>query len=85
MKPHPGKVLHDEFMKPHNMTARELGRAIDVPGNRISDILRGRRNITADTALRLGRYFSNGPWFWMNLQNEYALSVAVALDKDQEA
>lgn len=82
MKPHPGEFLRG-VMKPHNMTARQLAQAINVPSNRISDILRGRRSITADTALRLGRYFSTDPWFWMNLQNEYDLSVAMALDKDQ--
>ena len=77
MRPiHPGEILGEEYLKPMNLSARALAQAIDVPSNRISDILRGRRNVTGDTALRLARYFRTTPEFWMNLQQAYELRIA---------
>ena len=69
---HPGEILRDE-LDALAMSAAELARAIKVPANRISQILIGKRNISADTALRLGRLFGTGPQFWMNLQTAYEL------------
>jgi addiction module HigA family antidote len=73
---HPGEILRAEFLEPLEMSARALAEAIDVPANRLSDIIRGRRNITADTAIRLGRYFGTDPRFWTNLQAAHDLSLA---------
>ncbi len=72
---HPGKQLADE-LRALRMSARELARAIKVPTTRITGILRGRRGITGDTALRLGQYFGVSPDFWMNLQKLYELDIA---------
>ncbi|MCX7815704.1 MAG: HigA family addiction module antitoxin [Tepidimonas ignava] len=74
---HPGEILLEEFMKPLGITARQLAADIDVPPSRISDIVHGRRPITADTALRLGLYFGMEPRFWVNLQAEYDTRVAM--------
>ena len=78
VRTHPGEVLSEEYMKPLSLSANELARALDVPGNRISDIVRGRRDVSADTAIRLGRYFRVDPRFWINLQAAYDLSKAEA-------
>lgn len=75
---HPGEVLQEEFLRPLGLSARALALAIDVPANRISDIIRQRRGITADTAIRLGRYFKTTPAFWLNLQTAHDLSKAAA-------
>lgn len=72
---HPGEILHQEFMVPLSLSANALALALRVPATRISEILRGRRSITADTALRLGRYFGTSPDLWMGLQTEYDLRV----------
>ncbi len=72
---HPGEFLTDE-LKEIGMTAAELARIVNVPANRISQIIAGKRNITADTALRLGRYFGTDPQIWMNLQKTYELDLA---------
>ncbi|MCK5796986.1 MAG: HigA family addiction module antidote protein [Deltaproteobacteria bacterium] len=72
---HPGEFLGDE-LEVIGMTAAELARIVNVPANRISQIIAGKRNITADTALRLGRYFGTGPQIWMNLQKTYELDLA---------
>lgn len=72
---HPGEHLHEELAA-MSMSAAELARQIDVPANRISQILRGERDITADTAMRLGHFFGTSPQFWMNLQSLYELRVA---------
>lgn len=76
LRTHPGEVLAEEFMKPLGLSARALGTAIDVPGNRLTDIIRQRRDVSADTAIRLGRYFGTDPRFWLNLQAAYDLSQA---------
>ena len=72
---HPGLLLQRE-MRTRELTAGRLARDIAVPSGRITDILGGKRGITADTALRLGRYFTNTPQFWMNLQVQYELALA---------
>jgi addiction module HigA family antidote len=76
IRSHPGEVLAEEYMKPLGMSANALGEAIGVPGNRISDIARGRRGVSADTAIRLGRYFNVDPRFWLDLQATCDLSRA---------
>ena len=72
---HPGEFLIDE-LEEIEITATELSRQIDVPPNRISQIIRGKRDVTADTALRLGQFFGTGPELWMNLQRAYDLDKA---------
>ena len=77
LKPvHPGEILHEEFMKPLGLSMNKLALDLRVPVTRIADIVGERRGITADTALRLARYFKNTPVFWMNLQIRYDLEVA---------
>lgn len=73
---HPGEILLEEFMKPMGITARRLAADLDVPPSRISEIVHGQRPITADTALRLGLFFSMEPRFWLNLQAEYDMRMA---------
>lgn len=72
---HPGEVLGDE-LEELGLSAAELARQIEVPANRISQIVAGKRNLTADTALRLGRYFDTSPDFWLNLQKTFELDAA---------
>ena len=72
---HPGEILADELSE-LGISAAELARQIKVPANRISQIISGKRSITADTALRLGRWFGTGPKIWLNLQQAYDLDVA---------
>ncbi len=74
---HPGEILKDE-MDALKLSAAELARAISVPANRISQIVAGKRNISADTALRLGKLLSTGPQFWLNLQMAYELDLTKA-------
>ncbi len=74
--PHPGRILLQRAMEPLGISRNQLARDLDVPVGRISDITNGKRGITADTALRLGRYFSTGPEIWLRMQAEYDLSVA---------
>jgi addiction module HigA family antidote len=76
LRAHPGEVLAEGYLKPLGLSANALAKAIDVPGNRISDIVRRRRDVSADTAIRLGRYFDVDPRFWLNLQAAYDLSRA---------
>jgi addiction module HigA family antidote len=73
---HPGEVLLEDFMKPLGVSINQLARDILVPPNRISAIVNGTRSITADTALRLGKYFKVSPETWLNLQLDYDLRVA---------
>ncbi len=72
---HPGEFLSDE-LEELDLSAAGLARVLRVPANRISQILAGKRNISADTALRLGRYFGTGPHLWLNLQKAYELDLA---------
>ena len=77
LKPvHPGEVLMEEFLKPMDLSQNRVALDIGVPAQRINDIVRGKRRITADTALRLARYFGTSPQFWLGLQMDYALDVA---------
>jgi addiction module HigA family antidote len=73
---HPGEILEEEFMRPLGLSANGLAKAVDVPVTRISEIVRGRRGVTADTALRFGRFFGTSPELWLGLQSEYDLRVA---------
>ena len=74
---HPGEILYEEFMEPLALSSNALAFALRVPATRIGEIVRGRRSITPDTALRLGRYFVTSPDLWFGLQTEYDLRVAV--------
>ena len=80
---HPGEILLEEFMKPMEITARQLAADLDVPPSRISEIVNGHRPITADTAVRLGLFFQMEPRFWLNLQAEYDLRVMERTKKDE--
>ncbi|OIQ76020.1 antitoxin HigA-1 [mine drainage metagenome] len=82
---HPGEILLEEFMKPMGITARQLSSDMDVPPSRISDIVNGARPITADTALRLGLFFSMEPRYWLNLQTEYDMRIITRLTLDKIA
>ena len=73
---HPGEVLLEEFLKPMGLSQNRLALGIGVHPRRINEIVLGKRRITADTALRLARYFGTSPQFWMGLQNDYDLDVA---------
>lgn len=73
---HPGAFLREDFMEPLGLSANALALALHVPVTRISEIVRERRGITADTALRLAQYFGTTPDFWMNMQKHWELSVA---------
>jgi addiction module HigA family antidote len=73
---HPGEVLAEEYMAPRSITANALALALRVPANRISELVRGRHSITAETALRLARFFDTTPDLWLNLQAHYDLEVA---------
>ncbi len=70
---HPGEILMEEFLTPMGISQYRLSRDISVPPRRINEIVHGTRSITADTALRLGRYFNISPQFWLNLQTHYDL------------
>ncbi|EPD28671.1 MULTISPECIES: HigA family addiction module antitoxin [Actinotignum] len=70
---HPGEILEEEFLAPLDITQHKLAIAIEVPPRRINEIVHGKRRITADTALRLGRFFGTSAQFWINLQTHYDL------------
>ncbi len=70
---HPGEVLLEEFIIPFNITAYKLAKDIDIPQTRISEIVKGNRRITADTALRFSKYFGNSAKFWLGLQDDFDL------------
>jgi len=74
IKTHPGEVLREEFMEPLGIGVRPLSKALGVPHTRIIGLIQERRAVTADTALRLSRYFDTTPQFWMNLQSAYDIS-----------
>jgi addiction module HigA family antidote len=76
LRTHPGEVLREEYLVPLGLSARALAKALSVPPNRLTEIMRGTRDVTADTAIRLGRYFGTDPRFWLNLQAAYDLSKA---------
>ena len=70
---HPGEVLNEEFLKPLGVSAYRLSKDLNIPQTRISEIIKGNRRITADTSLRLSKYFGNSPKFWLGLQNDFDL------------
>jgi len=72
---HPGEILLEEFLEPMGISQYRLAKDISVPPRRINEIVHGNRSITADTALRLGRFFGMSPQFWLNLQTRYDLEV----------
>ena len=72
---HPGEILREEFLEPMGISQYRLAKDISVPPRRINEIVHGKRSITADTALRLGRFFGMSPQFWLNLQTRYDLEV----------
>jgi len=72
----PGKILLEEFLKPMGISQTKLALVIGVPPRRINEIVQGKRRISPDTALRLGRYFGTSPYFWLNLQMDYDLDIA---------
>lgn len=74
---HPGEILLSEFLEPMGITQYRLARDIGVTPRRINEIVHGRRSVTADTALRLGRFFNMEPQFWLNLQSHYDMEVAL--------
>jgi antitoxin HigA-1 len=78
---HPGEILREEFLLPLGMSGAELAHAIAVPANRITDIIRERRGVTADTAIRLGRYFGTSAEFWLTAQASFELTSALAEHK----
>ena len=73
---HPGEILREDFLKPLGITVNKLALELHVPATRIAEIVHGRRRVTADTALRLARYFKTNAEFWLNLQNFYDLEVS---------
>ena len=80
---HPGEVLSEDFMKPLGISQYRLAKYISVPPRRINEIVHGKRSITADTALRLGKFFGISAQFWLNLQTRYDLEVAEDLLSDR--
>src|ERR1700733_9020454 len=73
---HPGEILRKDFLKPLSLTVNKLALELHVPATRMAEIVHGRRRVTADTALRLARYFKTNAEFWLNLQNSYDLEVS---------
>jgi addiction module HigA family antidote len=78
VRTHPGEVLREEYLIPLGLSARAIAKDLGVPANRITEIMRGERDVNADTAIRLGRYFRTDPRFWLNLQAAHDLSKAQA-------
>jgi len=75
---HPGEILAKEFLVPFNITAYKLAKDIEIPQTRISEILKGNRRITADTALRLSKYFGNSAKFWLGLQDDFDIEEEIS-------
>ena len=80
---HPGEVLLEEFLKPLSISAYRLSKDIGIPQTRISAIIKGKRRITADTALRLSQYFGNSAKFWLGLQDDYDLEEELIANKQE--
>lgn len=76
---HPGEILSEEFLIPLNISAYKLAKDIEIPQTRISEILKGNRRITADTALRFSKYFGNSAKFWLGLQDDFDLEEEMSL------
>ncbi len=75
---HPGEVLLEEFLTPFNITAYKLAKDIEIPQTRVSEIIKGNRRITADTALRLSKYFGNSAKFWLGLQDDFDIEEQIS-------
>ncbi|MFN8251918.1 MAG: HigA family addiction module antitoxin [Ferruginibacter sp.] len=75
---HPGEILSEEFLLPFNITAYKLAKDIEIPQTRISEILKGNRRITADTAIRLSKYFGNSAKFWLGLQDDFDIEEEIS-------
>ena len=80
---HPGEILNYEFLEPLSITAYRLSKDLNIPQTRISQILKGNRRITADTALRLSKYFGNSAKFWLGLQDDYDIEEEKGEKKDE--
>ena len=80
---HPGEILLEEFLVPMNITAYRLSSDIKIPQTRISEIIKGRRRITADTALRLSNFFGNSAKFWLGLQDDYDIEEALTAKNEE--
>ena len=80
---HPGEVLLEEFLNPLEITAYRLSKDLGIPQTRISEILKGRRRISADTALRLSKYFGNSAKFWLGLQDDFDLEEEMSTRKQE--
>ena len=80
---HPGEVLMEEFLKPLDITAYRVSKDLGIPQTRISEIIKGRRRISADTALRLSRYFGNSAKFWLGLQDDFDLEEELLTRKQE--
>ena len=76
---HPGEILEEEFLKPLNITAYRIAKETKISQTRISEIVKGKRGITADTALRFSKFFGNSPQFWLGLQNDFDLEEEIRL------
>jgi len=81
---HPGEVLFEEFLDPLNITAYRLAKETNIPQTRISEIIKKKRRITADTALRFSKFFGNSPEFWLGLQNDFDLDIVFAKKEEQQ-
>jgi|SRR6056297_2110150 len=79
---HPGEVLLEEFLKPMDISAYRLSKDTEIPQTRVSQIIKGNRRITADTALRFSSYFGNSPKFWLGLQDDYDIEEEKAIRND---
>lgn len=79
---HPGEILQEEFLVPMEITAYRLSKDLEIPQTRISQILKGKRRITADTALRLSSYFGNSAKFWLGIQNDYDIEEEQRLNEE---
>jgi len=80
---HPGEILQEEFLIPLKISAYKLSKDINIPQTRISEILKGKRRITADTALRLSNYFGNSAKFWLGLQDDFDIEEEISIKKDE--
>jgi addiction module HigA family antidote len=80
---HPGEILQEEFLIPLKISAYKLSKDINIPQTRISEILKGKRRITADTALRLSHYFGNSAKFWLGLQDDFDIEEEISVKKDE--
>lgn len=79
---HPGEVLKEEFLRPLSISAYRLSKDLNIPQTRVSQILKGNRRITADTALRLSKYFGNSARFWLGLQDDFDIEEEIHIKRD---